>query len=369
MNIPLAKPNVSQFELEAIAPVLESGWLGMGPLVKDFETRVCDFVGCDHCVAVNTGTSALHLALEVVGVEGREVIVPSMTYAATIQAILMARGVPVFCECRESDLNMDVDDAMKRVTRKTKVIMPVHYAGKPVDMNPLLTFCESRGIHVVEDAAHAFGSTLDGKPIGSFGHLTCFSFDPIKTITCGEGGAICTANDAWNDALSTSRVLGISKNTWDRYQTKRPWTYEVVSTGYRYHLSNINAAIGLEQMKRVESLIGSRRRAARYYQERLCDVRDIALLDQDFERIAPFCFTFRVLNGKRDEFMLAIRESGIGVSVLYLPNHTQPFFKKYGEPLPITEGLSEQYVSIPLFADMTLDQLETVVDRVKSFFG
>ena len=175
MNIPLAKPCLSNDELVALKPVLDSGWLGMGATVGKFEGAVRDFIGCGHCVAVNTGTSALHLALEVVGVQGREVIVPSMTFAASVQAILAAGGIPVFAECREEDLNLDVDDAMSRVTPNTRAIIPVHYAGTPVDMDRLLSSAHARGLVVIEDAAHAFGSSFRGRMIGSFGDMTCLA--------------------------------------------------------------------------------------------------------------------------------------------------------------------------------------------------
>lgn len=368
MNIPLAKPYLGNEEYLSLKPVLDSGWLGMGATVGDFEKQISLFVACNSCVAVNTGTSAIHLALEAIGVENKEVIVPSMTYAATIQAILMARGIPVFAEIRQDDLNLNIDDAVHRITSKTKAILPVHYAGSPVDMDKLLKNADEKGIIVVEDAAHAFGSTYKNKKIGSFGHATCFSFDPIKTITCGEGGAVCTSIKEIADKVSSMRVLGISRNTWDRYKSERPWFYEVIDKGFRYHMSNINAAIGIEQMKKIDDIIKKRRHIASRYDDSYKNIEQIFLLKHDLNETVPFCYTMLVKDGRRDKFMDSMKSSGIGVSVLYPPNHLQPYFKKYRISLPVTERIAEEMVSIPLFTGMTEEQIDYVIEKVTGFF-
>lgn len=367
MNIPLAKPHIGDEEYRAMKPIMESGWLGMGATVGEFEEAISNYIGCKHTLAVNTGTNAIHIALEAVGVQGKEVIVPSMTYAATIQAILMAGGIPVFAECREDDLNLDIEDAISRITSKTKVILPVHYGGKSVDMQRLLEIAELKDLVIVEDAAHAFGSTYSGKKIGSFGHMTCFSFDPIKTMTCGEGGAVCTNDEKYADKISHMRVLGISKNTWDRYQSERPWLYDVIDKGFRYHMSNLNAAIGLVQINQIDDLINKRKHIAERYDEELSDLSGIKTISHDLPETVPFCYTIRILNERRDEFMHYMKEEGIGVSILYIPNHQQEFFKKYATSLPITEKLGKEYVSIPLFYDMSDEQVDYVIGKVKGF--
>jgi perosamine synthetase len=367
MNIPLAKPFVGDDEYAALKPIMESGWLGMGASVGEFERAVSDYIGCKYSLAINTGTNAIHIALEAVGVEGKEVIVPSMTYAATIQAILMAGGTPVFAECREDDLNLDIDDAIARITPKTKVILPVHYAGKSVDMDRLLEIAEIHKLTIIEDAAHAFGSLYKNRKIGSFGHLTCFSFDPIKTITCGEGGAVCTNDKKFADRITHMRVLGISKNTWDRYKSERPWLYDVIDKGFRYHMSNLNAAIGLVQMNKLQKLIAVRKEIAARYDAEFNTLNEIAILEHDLKETVPFCYTIRILNGKRDSFMSYMKECGIGVSILYIPNHQQQFFKKYSQKLPITEKLAEEFVSIPLFAGMLNEEAGYIIEKVKTF--
>jgi perosamine synthetase len=249
--IPVSRPSIDHEELKALEPIFESGWLGLGSTVFAFEETIKNYLGAKNVIAVNTGTAALHIALEGFGIKaGDEVIVPSLTYAACIQAITATGATPVFCEVSEDTLLMDIDDVASRITAKTRAIMPVHYCGNPCDMDNLLNLAEKHQLTIVEDAAHAFGSTYKGRKIGSFGHATCFSFDPIKIITCGEGGAVVLSDDDIAEQIRRKRILGIDKDTWHRYQNRRSWFYEVTTQGFRYHMSNINAAIGLSQFKK-----------------------------------------------------------------------------------------------------------------------
>jgi len=189
--IPVSRPSTGTEELESVRKVLESGWLGMGSTTYVFEEEVKKFIGSKHVIAVNTGTSALHIALDAFGIgPGDEVLVPSITYVASVQTIIATGAIPVFCESHESNLLIDVEDVKQKITNRTKAVMPVHYCGQSCDMGALLSLAEINDIWVIEDAAHAFGSSYKGRNIGSFGHATCFSFDPIKVITCGEGGAV-----------------------------------------------------------------------------------------------------------------------------------------------------------------------------------
>ncbi|MDD5596478.1 MAG: DegT/DnrJ/EryC1/StrS family aminotransferase [Victivallaceae bacterium] len=368
MNVPLAKPCVGNDEFQAIKPIIDSGWLGMGAVVGQFEDGIKKYIGCRHVQAVNTGTSAIHLALEAVEVKNKEVIVPSMTYAATVQAIIAAGGIPVFVECRKDDLNIDIEDVERKITANTKVILPVHYTGKPVEMDKLQEIADGKGIIIVEDAAHAFGSEHKNNKIGSIGHVTCFSFDPIKTISCGEGGAICTTIDEVADRISSMKNLGISKNTWNRYKSDRPWLYEVIDKGYRYHMSNINAAIGIEQLKKIADFITRRRNIALKYDNSYKSINQISLLKHDFTQTVPFCYTMLIRDNMRNEFMYSMKNAGIGVSILYPPNHLQPYFKDYYTSLPTTENIFDEMVSIPLFTGMTNEQIDYVIENVVAFF-
>src|SRR3990172_6604946 len=258
--LPVSRPSMGQEELEEVKKVFDSGWLGLGSTVFEFENVLKEYLGAKNVIAVNTGTTALHIALDAFGVGvGDEVIVPSLTFCASIQVITALRAIPVFCEVYPNSVNIDIEDVKNRITPKTKAIMPVHYCGNACDMDALLDIGKEKNIVIIEDAAHAFGSLYKDRKIGSFGDVTCFSFDPIKNITCGEGGAVVLGNDEIAEEIRRKRILGIDKDTWHRYKNERSWFYEVTTQGYRYHMSNINAAIGVAQFKKLDLFIEKKR--------------------------------------------------------------------------------------------------------------
>lgn len=369
--IPVQRPYLGREELNAVAEIFESRWLGMGAATAEFENRLRQYLGVKHAVAVNSGTSALHIALDALNLQaGDEVIVPSLTFVASVQAILAAGARPVFCEVSPFTLNMDMHDVFRRVTSRTKAIMPVHYGGYACDMD--LLFAEIRGqeIWVVEDAAHAFGSHYKGRKIGTLGDVTCFSFDPIKNITCGEGGAVVTDNDEIADQLIPKRILGINNDTWSRMRHTRNWHYEVTTSGYRYHMSNINAAIGIQQLGSLETFRARKQSVVRRYDEAFKDLDALSLtergnIDEDF----PFFYVIRVLNKRRDELMKYLENKGVKTGVHYIPNHIQPYFSDFREALPVTEQLFEEILTLPLYYDMTDDDVDLVIDGVLSFFN
>lgn len=367
--IPIQQPCLGENEVDAVRRIFDSRWLGMGSATKEFEDKLSSLLGAKHVVAVNTGTSALHIALDALGLgPGDEVIVPSLTFVASVQAIIAVDARPVFCDIREDTLNMDVDDALGRVTTSTKAIMPVHFGGLPCDMDRLLPAARERNIRIVEDAAHAFGSSYKGRMVGTLGDVTCFSFDPIKNITCGEGGAVATDDDDIAARIIPRRILGIDNDTWSRYRNQRNWLYSVTTRGYRYHLSNINAAIGLEQLKRMEVFKARKRVVVRRYDEAFSDVEGVALITHDLTSTFPFFYIIRVLDGRRDALMAYLKERGIGSGVHYIPNHIQPLFSQYRRPLPVTERVYEEILTLPLFSDMTEAQVTEVISAVHSFF-
>jgi dTDP-4-amino-4,6-dideoxygalactose transaminase len=363
------KPSLGIEELEAVKKVFETRWLGLGSAVFEFENVIKEYLGNKNVIAVNTGTSALHLALDAFGIgKDDEVIVPSLTFCATIQAIAILGAIPVFCEIDPKTLNIDIEDAKKRITKKTKAIMPVHYCGNACDMDALLALGRDKGIVIIEDAAHAFGSTYKGTRIGSFGDATCFSFDPIKNITCGEGGAVVLENDTIAEVIRRKRILGIDKDTWHRYQNRRSWFYEVTTQGYRYHMSNINAAIGLAQFKKLDKFSKKKRRIVSIYNEQLSHLEGLELIHWNLEETAPFMYIIRVLNGKRNEMMDFLKEKGVETGIHYIPNHIQPQFSQYAGPLPITEKVWTEILTLPLFYEMTDEDVDLVIGSVTSFF-
>jgi len=368
--LPVSKPSISQEELRGVQEVFLSNWLGMGSVVKEFEQRIAEYIGVKHVIAVNTGTSAIHLAIDVLGIkDGDEIITPSLTYAAAIQAIVNCGAKPVFCDIDEETLNIDTRDAEKKISKKTRAILPVHYCGNPVDMDTLLSLGRKHALTIIEDACHGFGSLYKGKKIGSFGNMACFSFDPVKVITCGEGGCVTTNDDAWADLLQKKRLLGIDRDTWSRYKNEHSWYYDVVTQGYRYHLSNVNAAIGLAQLKKIDNFINRRQEIVGVYDQAFADARELSILKKDIRQLSAYCYILRVKD-KRDELMGFLKEKGIGSGIHYIPNHLQSFFKKYAAvKLPVTERVWQEILTLPLYFDMSDDDVRLVTDSIKKFYS
>lgn len=369
--LPVSRPSIGEEELKAVSEVFKTGWLGMGSKVKEFEDGIIKYIGAEgrSAVSVNTGTTALHLALDSIGLKpGDEVIVPSMTFVASIQAILMTGAVPVFCEIEENTMNISVQDIRKKLSSKTRAIMPVHYRGQPCDMDEIMAIARENNCMVVEDAAHAFGSRYKGRSIGSFGDLTCFSFDPIKNITCGEGGAVIAKDPKIIGLMQQKRILGIDKDTWSRYRNERSWFYDVVTQGYRYHMSNIYAAIGLEQLKKIDSFVSKKNAIAKRYDEAFRAIAGLKLLHTDYESTAMFTYIIRVEN-KRNELMDYLKDKGIGSGIHYIPSHKFSYLQKYSTKLPVTDMIYDQILTLPLYYDMTDGDVQKVVGAVESFFG
>jgi perosamine synthetase len=368
--LPVSRPSIGEDELNEVHKVFLTGWLGLGSVVFEFENKLKDYLGAKHVLAVNTGTTALHISLDALGVKnGDEVIVPSLTFCASIQVITALGANPVFCEIRPENLNMDMDDVKKKITHKTKAIMPVHYCGQSCDMDSLLEIGKKQNIAIIEDAAHAFGSLYKGRKIGSFGDATCFSFDPIKNLTCGEGGAVVLSDDTIAESIRTKRILGIDKDTWHRYRNDRSWFYEVTMQGYRYHMSNINAAIGIVQLNKFELFVQRKKEIVQKYNDIFINIDGIKILSWNLNETAPFTYIIRVLNGKRESLIKFLKEKGIGTGIHYFPNHLQPFFKPFTKPLPITEKIGEEILTLPLYYDMTDEQVTLVINSVKDFFN
>ena len=368
--LPVSRPSIGQDELREVEKVFSTGWLGLGSTVFEFENRLKDYLGAKHVLAVNTGTTALHIALDAFGIkEGDEVIVPSLTFCAGVQVITALGARPVFCEINPDNLNIDISDVKTRITNKTKAIMPVHYCGLACDMDALMEIGKNRNITIIEDAAHAFGSSYKGRKIGSFGDATCFSFDPIKNITCGEGGAVALSDDTIAELIRTKRILGIDKDTWHRHRDERAWFYEVTTQGYRYHMSNINAAIGLAQLTKVEPFIRRKKEIVQKYNDALMHIDGLKLLSWNLKETAPFTYIIRVLNGTRENLIAFLSEKGVGTGIHYIPNHMQPFFKPFTRSLPVTEQIAEEILTLPLYYNMTDENVATVIEAVSAFFN
>lgn len=356
-------------ELAEVKEAFEYGYFGLAYKTNEFEQEIGKFLGTDRFViTTSTGTNALHLALDTIGVkEGDEVIMPSFTFVATAQAVAMCGGKPVFCEVDPVTFLMDIEDVKRKITDKTKAIIPVHYAGRPCDMDALMKIREETGIRIVEDAAHAFGTYYKGKKIGSFGDVTCFSFDSIKVMTCGEGGAIVTDDPAFDDLSRKKRLLGIDRKTMHvKDWKKRSWVYDVPTLGYRYHMSNINAAIGLAQIRKIDKFIGRRREICHLYDQELKDVQGLCIMPDEYDTITPFMYVIRVRDGKRNALKDYLMEHDIESGISYIPCHHFSLFQGQ-EILPVTDEIYEEILCLPIHYELSDDDVREVCGVIKEF--
>ncbi len=357
-----------------MARVFESRWLGAGAATQAFEEALRDRLRVPHVVAVSSGTAALHLALEALDLPaGSGVLVPTLTFVASIHAIVAARLTPVFCDVVADTLQLDVDDALARLVQArrngvtVRAVMPVHFAGACCDMPALAALAADHGLAIVEDAAHAFGSSAGGRPLGTFGVAGCYSFDPIKNITCGEGGAIATDSDALAARLRTARTLGIPADGWARHAQGAGWAYAVERHGWRAHMADMNAAIGLAQLLRLPQFRARRQAIVAQYHQALADLPGLTPVTTPDPDTCPFTYVVRVRDGRRDELMAWLRARGIGTSVEYIPNHLHPVFADFSVPLPATEQVFAEILSLPLYAELDDEDLGRVVCGVRDF--
>lgn len=365
MSIRLSRSIVGAAEAAAVTRVItEDGYLGMGSEVQRFEAELAAWLGVEpeQVITVNTGTAALHLAVQAVTTRGSEVLVPSLTFVASFQAVSGAGCVPVACEVREDTATIDLEDAEKRLTERTAAIMPVHYASNPWQVEAVYDFARRHGLRVIEDAAHAFGCRRDGRKIGSAGDMVCFSFDGIKNITSGEGGCIVAFDPEAARLCSDARLLSVENDAEKRFSGRRSWDFDVKRQGWRYHMSNIMAAIGRVQLSRLDGEFAPARRVlGALYRELLSDVPGLALLRIDpADDIVPHIFEVRVLHGRKDAVKAALAEVGVPTGVHYKPNHLLTFYGGGRVSLPVTERLYGELVTLPLHPGISPDDVRRI---------
>lgn len=362
--IRLSKSIIGEQETKAVKEVIENiGYLGMGTEVQKFELEIEGYLGLVNrkCVCVNSGTAALHLAIESITKPGDEVLLPSLTYVATYQAVVAAGCIPVSCEVDPETLTIDINDAEKRMSPRTKAIITVHIASNPGYLSSLYNFANNNGLRVIEDAAQAFGCVYKGTKVGAQGDIVCFSFDGIKNITSGEGGAIITEDMNVLEKVKDARLLGVSKDTEKRYAGSRSWDFDVTSKGYRYHMSNIFAAIGRVQLKRLDNEFGPKRKMLKQEYIDLLALNSNIILQKSIDEadIIPHIFILRILGGKRDAIFKVLTEQGIQVGIHYKPNHLLSLFKS-SYNLPITEQIYSEIITLPLHPQVSLDQVNLI---------
>lgn len=363
--IKVSRGCLGEEELAAVKEAFEYGYFGLAYKVLEFEDALKTYLGAKHVVATCNGTSALHLAIDTLGIGiGDEVIVPSLTYIGSFQAISATGATPVPCDVYPDTLLINIDDVRERITPKTKAIMPIHYAGNPCDIDALITIIKEFNLRLVEDAAHAFGSIYKGQKIGGIGDMICFSFDSIKNITCGEGGAIIFQSEELAEQAKQKRLLGIDRKSHTSTWKERSWFYQVKSQGFRYHMSNINAAIGVEQLKKVDSFIARRRDICRRYDAAFQDILGVKSLPINYTEVAPHIYVIRVKNGYRDGLMAYLKDCDIETGINYVPNHLHPLYATDRVNLPHTEQALEEILTLPLHFGLSDDDVETVIKAV-----
>jgi len=374
--VPFHLPAIEDEEISAVVETLRSGWLTTGQKVRQFEEHFAAQVGAEYAVATNSCTAALHVALEALGVqEGDEIIVPTMTFAATAEVVTYLKAIPVLVDCDPISLNMDISALSQKITRRTKAMIPVHFAGQPCDMQSILGCAASHGLAVVEDAAHAFPASYREKPVGSLGDITCFSFYATKTLTTGEGGMATTSNQAWADRMRRMTLHGIDKAAWMRYSGAGSWYYEIGAPGYKYNLTDIAAAMGIEQLAKSERFLEARRKIAAAYASGFTDLPELRL---PFElpgsghawHLYVVQLDLNRLRISRNGFIEALKKSGVGTSVHFIPLHLHPYYRsRFGftpADFPIASDAFERIVSLPIYSRMTHADIRHVIQSVRT---
>jgi dTDP-4-amino-4,6-dideoxygalactose transaminase len=371
--VPVFKPLIEEEEFAASRTALELGWLGMGSYVNEFEEGLRNFLGASdrHVAAVSTGHAALHLALMVAGVgAGDEVITPSFNNVTDFQAIWAVRARPVFCDVEDDTLCIDLEKAELMVTPQTKAIIAMDYDCLLCDHERVAEFARKHRLRVIHDAAHAFGSKYRGRAIGSFSDICMFSFDPVKTITCIDGGALVVRTKEELQMIHEMRLVGMSQPSSLMYQNQRAWSYDVKQLGFRYHMANLHAAIGLAQLAKMKRISETRRAACRYYNERLSGIPGLRLPKTDFADVTPFLYYVRVPGARRQSFRDHLKRHGVDTGIHWQPGHWFTLLKdcRRGN-LDVTESVGREIVSLPLHSAMETETLDRVIEAVQSFFA
>ncbi|MBN2325831.1 MAG: DegT/DnrJ/EryC1/StrS aminotransferase family protein [Candidatus Omnitrophica bacterium] len=367
--IPVFRPSITEAEIEAVAQVMRSGWLGLGAVTEQFENELADYFNVKHVVALNSGTAALHLALLLLDLKpDDEVIVPTISFVSTAHVVRYCGARIVFADVDEETLCIHVDDVRRKINAHTKAIIPVHYGGHPCDMDGLRDAVGGRSVTIIEDAAHACGAAYKDQWIGGLSPLTCFSFHAVKNLTCGEGGAVLTNQAAWARKLREMRWMGISKDTYARSARDRvyAWQYWVNELGYKYHMHDISAAIGIEQLKRLEENNRKRRRIVEHYNEAFSAVSWIETPPEREEARSAW-HIYHIKVPERDRLIAHLKRRRIAPGVHYYPLHMHPYYADMKAQCPIAEEIWKRVLSLPMYPDMTDEELNRVIDAVLAF--
>ena len=394
MYIPYGRQSIDDADIEAVVKVLKSDYLTTGPAVAAFEKKVADYVGAKYAVAVSNGTAALHVACLAAGIgEGDEVITTPITFAASANCVLYCGGTPVFADIDPDTYNISPEELEKKITSRTKAIIPVHYTGQPCDMDAILEIAHKHNLLVVEDGAHALGAVYKGKKIGSIADMTCFSFHPVKPVTTGEGGMIVTDNEELYRKLVLYRSHGITrdKDMMQQYeeqlhQSSDPalqeaadmlrgdvidpggWYYQQLELGYNYRITDISCALGASQMDKLDRFLERRRQIAKKYDEAFADIPQIKTpWQQEGCQSGWHLYMIQTMERSRREVFDGLRQAGIGVNVHYIPVYRHPYYQRNGYAgvhCLNAEAFYERAISLPIFPGLTGQQQDYVIEHV-----
>jgi len=372
--IPFHQASIEADDIEAVVGVLRSGWLTTGARTREFEKAFSQYVESPHAVALSSCTAALHLALAAIGLrEGDEVILPTMTFSSTSQVVLYFKARPVFVDCLPNSFQMDPNAVERAITSATRAIIVVHFAGGPADLDSILDLARRHGLKVIEDAAHALPSRYKGKMIGSFSDITCFSFYATKTLTTGEGGMATTASGEYADRIRLLSLHGISKDAYKRYTAEGTWRYEILDVGYKYNMTDMQAALGLSQLAKCDAMREKRELLAREYTSALSafDAFECPVVEENIQH-AWHLFVLQVnlpaWSISRDHVIDELKQRGVLTSVHFIPLHTHPLYReRMGYRLgqfPNAERHFERAISLPLFPAMTREDSQHVIEAL-----
>ena len=368
--IPVFKPCMGKEEANAVKKILMSGWIGLGPKTKEFEDKFAAYIGTKYAVALNSATAALHLAFMVIGNEKNEVITTPMTFVSTNHAILYNGGIPVFCDIEKDTLNIDANKIEQLITRKTKAIVVVHFGGYPVDLDRVLALAKKHKLKVIEDVAHGCGGEYKARKLGSIGDMGCFSFHAVKNLATGDGGMITTNDEKAYKRLLKLRWLGITKDTWSRADNKTnqySWFYNVEELGFKCHMNDINAAIGLVQLKKLDKMNRRRFEISQFYTKQLAGVGDIQTPVIKNYMTRPACHNFVIKTAVRDKLSEFLKNKGISTGVHYIPNNSYEMYKKFGRSTPVARTVWKKLLTLPLFPDLKQKDFNLVINSIKEF--
>lgn len=369
MYIPYGRQSIDENDINSVLEVLYSDYLTTGPKISEFEKRVANYVGAKYAVAVNSGTAALHIACLAAGIgKDDEVITTPITFVASSNCVLYCGGTPVFADIDSYTYNIDPQDIERKITDKTKAVIPVHYTGQPCDMDKIMSTAKKHNLIVIEDAAHALGASYKNKMIGNISDMTCFSFHPVKPITTGEGGMVTTNNEDLYKRLLLFRSHGITRDENVMTENQGGWYYEQLDIGYNYRITDISCALGISQMKKLDGFIKRRREIAKCYNEAFKENNNIIIPKQLLGCDSGWhLYIIQVINRSRRKVFDKLRSQGIGVNVHYIPVYKHPYYRKkgyYNCKCSNAETFYERAISLPIFPLLTDEQQQYVITNV-----